>query len=262
MIAGERDSTRRSLVGGSGLLLLVVVLSVATLGVKDETAPVTGALPAASPATRPLDVVTSSISRGLASLCPRGIGVGLREKRGSELRDTTVELFDVNDMARRALGPHWKGLEPREHEEFVRLFADVLTQAFGAIVQRHTLDDVVSLGEAVAGPLAQVRLRIAADQGPATAIEYRLLQRGSRWTVYDIVLDGASLISSYRSQFNSIIGTSTVAQLLERMRTAASRRPSGHDAAGAAATAEVEASTPERLAAVLLLSGASHPRGR
>jgi phospholipid transport system substrate-binding protein len=240
----------------------VVVLSVAGLGVRDETEPVPAALPGAAPAIRPLDVVTSSMSRGLASLRPPGIGVGLRETRGPELRDTTVELFDVDDMARRALGPHWKGLGPREHEEFVRLFADVLTRVFGAIVQRDTPDDVVSLGEAVTGPLAQVRVRIAADQGPVTAIEYRLLQRDSRWTVYDIVLDGASLISSYRSQFNSIIAISSVAQLMERMRTAGSRRPPGHDDAGAAMTAEAEASAPARLAAALLLSGPSYPRGR
>jgi hypothetical protein len=80
--------------------------------------------------------------------------------------------------------------------------------------------------------------------------------------VYDIVLDGVSLVSNYRSQFNSIIGTSSVAQLLERMRTARPRRPQGRDTDGGATTVELEASARGRLAAGLLLSVASYPRWR
>jgi len=71
-----------------------------------------------------------------------------------------------------------------------------------------------------------------------------------------------SLVSNYRSQFNSIIGTSSVAQLLERMRTARSPRPEGRDAIGGATSAEREASARGRLAAGLLLSVASNPRWR
>jgi phospholipid transport system substrate-binding protein len=161
-------------------------------------------------------------------------------------------------MARRALGHHWKDLLPREHEEFVRLFGDVLTQSFVTIVERYTGDTVASLDEEVAGTFAQVRSRITPEQGSEIAIKYRLSQRGLQWTVYDIVLDGTSLVSNYRSQFNSIIGTSSVAQLLERMRTA---RPRGRDAVDGPTTAELETSARGRLAAGLLLSTA-YPRWR
>jgi MlaC protein len=89
---------------------------------------------------------------------------------------------------------------------------------------------------------ATARSRITPGQG-SVAIEYRLSQRDSQWTVYDVVLDGVSLVSNYREQFNSIIGTSSVAQLLKRMRTARSRRPQGRDAVGDATTAELETST-------------------
>jgi hypothetical protein len=71
--------------------------------------------------------------------------------------------------------------------------------------------------------------------------------------VYDIVLDGVSLVSNYRSQFNSIIATSSVAQLLERMRTEPSRRWSSHDPVTGATIAEPELSARERFAAGLLL---------
>jgi phospholipid transport system substrate-binding protein len=244
-----------------GLVTLVLVLSAISLGFRDETQTVAAA-PIAGPAIRPLDVVTSSVSRGLASLGSPRTGVTVGEERRAEIHATAQDLFDVSDMARRALGQHWKGLLPREHEEFVRLFGDVLTQSFVTIVERYTGDNVASLDEEVAGPFAQVRSRMTPAQGSAIAIEYRFSQRGSQWMVYDIVLDGASLVSNYRSQFNSIIGTSSVAQLLERMRMARSRRPQGRDAVGDATTAELETSARGRLVTGLFLSAASYSRWR
>ena len=241
-----------------GLLTLVLVLSVTSLGFGDKPRTVVAAAPIAGPVIRPLDVVTSSVSRGLASLRSQRIGFNAGVARRAEIRGPADDLFDVNDMARRALGQHWKGLLPRQHEEFVRLFGDVLTRSFVTIVERYTGDNVASLDEEVAGTFAHVRSRITSEQGSEIAIEYRLSQRGSQWTVYDIVVDGVSLVSNYRSQFNSIIATSSVAHLLERMRAARSRQR--RDAVGGATSAELETSARGRLAAGLLLSAASRWR--
>ena len=245
-----------------GLVALVLVLSLTSLGFRDKRPAVTAAEPVVGPASRPLEIVTSSVSRGLATLRPQRLGSNVGEERRAELRNTALGFFDVNDMARRALAQHWKSLRPREHEEFVRLFGDVLTQSFVAIVERHTGDGVASGDEEVTGAFAQVRVRATPERGSKTVIEYRLLQRGPQWAVYDIVLDGVSLVSSYRGQFNSIMGTSSADQLLERMRAAGSRRPQWRDAAGGPTTAELEEATPGRRAAALLLGVASSPRGR
>ena len=237
-------------------MILVLVLSVAgpafrSPGSRDTTPPGDDAALMAGPAVRPLDVVTSSVSRGLASR--RSPRVGLDT-------DEVEHLFDVDDMARRILGPHWKALAPRERGEFVGLFRAMLTQSFVTIVRQHTGDDVASLDEEVAGSYARVRSRITPAQGPEITIEYRLSRNGSRWTVYDVVLDGASLVSAYRRRFNSIIATSSVARLLELMRTEPSRRLQSPDAVAGATVAEPEASARGRLAAGLLLGAASQPR--
>lgn len=68
------------------------------------------------------------------------------------------------------------------------------------------------------GPYAQVRSLVTIGPGREISIEYRLFESGARWAVYDIVTEGTSLISSYRSQFNSILRKSSFAGLLERMR--------------------------------------------
>jgi phospholipid transport system substrate-binding protein len=232
---------------------LVLVLSVGNHGFRDETATGDDVVPIAGPGIRPLDFVTSSVSRGLAGLRSPQVGVDAGEERRAEIRRTADNLFDVDEMARRALGHHWKGLVPRQRDEFVGLFRDVLTQSFVTIVERYTGDHAASLDEAMAGTFAQVRSRITPEKGPESTIEYRLSRSGSQWTVYDVVLDGMSLVSNYRSQFNAIIGTSSVAQLLERMRAEPSHHPQFPDA-------EPETSARGRLAAGLLLGAASHAR--
>src|SRR6267378_1199082 len=204
----------------------------------DDVAPIAG------PQIRPLDFVTSSVSRGLAGLRLPPVGVNAGEERRAEIRRTADNLFDVDDMARRALGQHWKGLVPSQRDEFVGLFRDVLTQSFVTIVERYTGDHIASLDEAIAGTFAQVRSRIMSEKGPESTIEYRLSRSGSPWTVYDVALDGVS----------------SVAQLLERMGAEPSHHPQFPDPVAGATITEPETSARGRLAAGLLLGAASHAR--
>jgi len=238
----------------------VLALSITSTGFRDTTAPADDAAPTAGPAIRPLDVVTSSVARGLASLRSPPPGLSTCDDRRPEIRRAADDLFDVDDIARRALGRHWKGLAPGEQGEFVRLFRRVLTQSFVTIVERYTGDDVVFVDEEVAGTFAQVRSRITSEHAPDITIEYRLSLSGPQWSVYDIVLDGVSLVSNYRSQFNAIIATSSVAELLERMRTEPARCRPAPDVVAGATVAEPEPSALGRLAAGLLLGAASYAR--
>jgi phospholipid transport system substrate-binding protein len=245
-----------------GIVILGLVLSLTTLGFGDKAQMSGDVVPIAGPATRPLDVVTSSVSGGLASLNSQRRGFDAGEAQYAEIRRAAAALFDVNDMARRALGRHWKDLSPPEQQAFVRLFTDVLTQSFVTIVERHTGGNVASRNEEVAGTFAQVRFRITPAQESQIAIEYRLSESGAQWSVYDVVLDGVSLVSNYRTQFSTIIATSSVPQLLERMRTEQSRRPQLRETARDATTTEAEMSARGRLAAGVLLALGSYARWR
>ena len=243
-----------------GPVIFVLLLSVIIQGVRDKAVSGDAAAPMAGAAIRPLEVVTGAVSRGLVGLRSPRVGFDTGEERRAEIRRAADDLFNVADMARRALGQHWKGLVPCDRDEFVGLFRVALTQSFVTIVQRYTGDRPPSLDEEVAATFAQVRSRIRPEHGRDITIEYRLSRSGSQWTVYDVVLDGVSLVSNYRSQVNSIIGTSSVAQLLERMRTAPSGRLPSRDAIAGATVAEPETSARGRLAAGLLLGAASSAR--
>ncbi len=166
---------------------------------------------------QPLELVRASFSRVLSA---EG------GQRQVEIRRATEELFDFNEMARRILGVHWADGSAQQHEEFVRLFTDMLGRAYLSNIGNLPPASVTFQGESVTGPFARVRSRIAVGRRGDTSIDYLLLERDGRWTIYDVVLDGVGLVSSYRSQFNSILRTSSFAQLLERLRNReASLRP-------------------------------------
>jgi hypothetical protein len=147
-----------------GLVILVLGLAVTGPGFGDKIGPDDDVVPSSHPAIRPLEIVTSSVSRGLASLRSPRAGFNTGEGTRAEIRDAADDLFDVGDIARRALGQHWKGLGSREREEFVALFRAVLTHSFATIVERYTADRVASVEEEFAGTFARVRSRIAPNQ--------------------------------------------------------------------------------------------------
>jgi phospholipid transport system substrate-binding protein len=158
---------------------------------------------------RPLEVVKSSFARGMEA---EG------GQRQVEIRRVTEELFDFHEMSRRMLGAHWQEGSPAQQEEFVGLFTEMLERMYLTNIASMPLAAVKFEGELISGDYARVSSRIAGRRGD-TAVEYRLVDHGGQWAVYDIAVEGVSLVSSYRSQFNSILRSSSFALLLERMRS-------------------------------------------
>ena len=202
----------------SGLVTLVVALAfgahpaVAQNLVKEvQPDPTTGHL-------RPLELVRSSVARAVAIVQSKQAGAAESGKRRSESRQLAEELFNFDDMSRRMLAQHWKNASLQEQGEFVRLFKDLLERSYMTTIANYPLATITFQGESVDGAYAQVRSRMTPEKGAEVPIEYRLFETDGRWAVYDVVVNGVRLISSYRSQFNAILRRSTFAQLLERMR--------------------------------------------
>jgi len=123
----------------------------------------------------------------------------------SEIWRATDDLFDVTEMARRALPPQARQLLPWQQHEFIRLLRDILEQCFVTNVHRHTGDAVPPLHKRFR-TFARVRAQIRSPNGSEVDIEYRLSRSGPQWKAYDVVFDGMSLVSSYRSQVISSSG--------------------------------------------------------
>ena len=140
-------------------------------------------------------------------------------ERQAAVRKVAIEIFDVSETARRALGRHWQARTPREREEFSRLFAELLESTYIAKIDLYGGEQLKYVGESIDGDFATVRATILRRQGAEVPVDARMLRRGERWYIYDISVQGISLVNNYRSQFDRIIRTSSYEELVRRLRT-------------------------------------------
>jgi phospholipid transport system substrate-binding protein len=165
----------------------------------------------------PLQLVSSAIFRVTRIVQLRPGDAAETGKRQAEIRQAAAELFDFEEMSRRLLGQRWTAASVQEQQDFVALFTGLLQGAYLNTIGNYPLATMTFQGETINGPYAQVQSRMA-DGNKGFAIEYRLLERDGKWGVYDIAVDGVSLISNYRSQFTSMLKRMSFAQVLDRLR--------------------------------------------
>ena len=209
------DSARRWRCGVA-LVILVAAVSLGTQPARSGDAVQAVRPSAIAGRVRPLDLVKSSVSQALAAVQSAAGGKSARHR--TEIRRVADGLFDFNEMARLTLYQHWSAQSPRDQDEFVRLFTALLERCYLSTIEDYAGAGITFLGESIDGSYAQVRSRITTDRRVEISIDYRLIDRGDRWEVYDVVLDSVSLVSNYRSQFNSIIRASSFGELLTRLR--------------------------------------------
>ena len=142
----------------------------------------------------------------------------LRDRRAA-VRRLAEEIFDFNETARRSLGRHWAARTPAEREEFTRLFGDLLERSYLMKIEVYGGEKVQYLGDTIDGDTATTKTKIVTKGGAEIPIDYRMLKRGERWVVYDVAIEGVSLVSNYRTQFNKIIQTSSFQELVKKMKT-------------------------------------------
>ncbi len=147
-----------------------------------------------------------------------------RDRRAA-IRKEAEGVFDFTETAKRALGRHWQGLAEKDRQEFTALFTDLIERAYISKIERYSGERIAYAGEAVDGGLATVRTRFVTKQGTEVPVDYRMQQRGDRWLVYDVSVEGVSLINNYRTQFDKIIQTSSYAELVRKMKAAEFAQP-------------------------------------
>jgi len=149
----------------------------------------------------------------------------MEQERRAAIRKQADATFDFAESARRALGPHWQRLSDQDRQEFVSLYADLLQRAYISKIERYSGEKISYAGESVDTDLATVKTRFVTKQGTEVPVDYRMLRHGDRWLVYDVVVEGVSLIANYRTQFNKIIQTASYAELVRKLKAAELRAP-------------------------------------
>ena len=119
---------------------------------------------------------------------------------------------------RRALGPHWQRLGPKDRQEFVSLFTDLLERSYISKIERYSGEKTLYTGDAIDGDLATVKTRFITKSGKDIPVDYRMHRKNDRWIVYDVVAEGISLVGNYRTQFNKILQTASYEDLVARLK--------------------------------------------
>jgi phospholipid transport system substrate-binding protein len=175
----------------------------------------------AAPAGDPLEQIRQTVEAVLAVLRDPALqGPEHATARRAKLRQAVFQRFSFTEMARRDLGPHWRQRTPAERQEFVTLFSDLLEGAYIDKIERYTGEQHVQYTKETIDKdgYAQVDTDIVSKHGLHVEVDYRLLQRDGTWQVYDVVIDGVSLVNNYRTQFNTIIIRESYGALVKRLK--------------------------------------------
>jgi phospholipid transport system substrate-binding protein len=180
----------------------------------------------AGPAESPREVVQAAVGRIVTAIQraeatpadPSPTRPLVVEQRQLELRRLVGELFDFEELSRRALSRHWAARSPEERAEFVRLVTGLLERVYVGRIEAYAGERIVYVGETIDGPYATVRSRVVGRRPSDTPLDYRLHLREGRWRAYDLLVDHVSFVATYRGEFNRILQREPYTALVERLR--------------------------------------------
>ena len=168
-------------------------------------------------AGEPTDHIRKTTDQMIAILNDPALKNKLEERR-KMLRNTLNERFDWEEMARRSLAEHWKSLTEEERKEFVPLFTTLLEKTYMNRIENYSGDRVTYDAERVKGDYSLVKVTIFTDKQVEIPVIYKMKKKDPEWTIYDVSIEGVSLVNNYRQQFDSIILSSSYHGLIEKLK--------------------------------------------
>jgi len=142
---------------------------------------------------------------------------GKSEERRQQLERVVSARFDYQEMSRRALGAPWNTLSDQDKQEFVSLFRTLLTNSYADKIETYSGEGVQYLNERTEKEYAEVRTKVLSGK-TEIPLDYRLMNKSADWRVYDVVVDGVSLVNNYRGQFTKILRASSYSDLVDQLR--------------------------------------------
>jgi len=167
----------------------------------------------------PTDQIKVTVDKALLVLKdPRLKTASNAKERRDQLKRILFARFDFPEMARRSLGSNWRRRTPKEQDEFVRLFTDLLERAYSETIEAYTDEKILYIGEKLDGNYAEVKTKIITSKGQEFTIDYKSHLIGKEWQVYDVVIENVSMVNNFRSQFNRVINNDSYDELVRRLR--------------------------------------------
>jgi phospholipid transport system substrate-binding protein len=166
----------------------------------------------------PMGVVKTTVNQALDVLRDSSTPLAQRQDK---LRQIVATTFDFTEMAKSALGYHWKQITPAQQQEFTTAFVAFIEDSYLSKINEYRGQQVSFLKSTSDGPqYAQVSTDIIEPDGKDTIhVNYRLLQSGDTWKIYDVTVDAISIIANYRNQFNRVMNNSGYDTLISDLKS-------------------------------------------
>jgi phospholipid transport system substrate-binding protein len=175
--------------------------------------------PVSAFAAAPLETIQTQVDRALEVLRDPALKAdsakAAKEKKIWEILDN---VFDYTELSKRTLAQNWKRFSPDQQKEFISLFGKLLGTVY--------MDRIIAYKDekVVFGKVTQISDKTAEVQSEVTRssksipIHYRMILERGEWKVYDVVIEGVSLVQNYRTQFREILTNKSPEDLLKTLR--------------------------------------------
>jgi phospholipid transport system substrate-binding protein len=172
----------------------------------------------AQTAANPMTVVKATVNDALAVLRDRSTPLAERQQK---LRQIVSASFDFREMSRSAMGYHWRSISPDQRKEFTTVFTTFIEDSYLAKINDYSDQHVDYLSWKNDGgqDYAQVKTNIVQAGKDPIAFNFRLLNRGGGWKIYDVTVDAISIIANYRNQFNRVMNNKGYAVLISDLKS-------------------------------------------
>jgi len=175
--------------------------------------------PVSSFSGQPTEAVKGNLDKVLDVLRDPSLKAESAKKaKKNKIRDISEEMFDFTELSKRSLGKNWSKFNPDQQKEFVGLYKSLLEDAYADKIMLYTDVKIVFSKEvALTEKTVEVQSTVLRKSGEIP-IYYRVIMKDGAWRVYDVVIEGISLINNYRSQFKEILVNKPPESLLETLR--------------------------------------------
>ena len=181
-------------------------------------------LPGSAFAGAALDTVQGHVDQVLDVLRDPSLKAeSARKVKKDKIRVIADEMFDFAELSKRTLAQNWSKFDPDQQKEFIKLFKSLLADTYADKILQYTNEKIVFSKEVpVSDKAVEVRSTVIRKTGEIP-INYRVMLKAEGWRVYDVVIEGVSLVNNYRTQFREVLVNKTPESLLETLRKKVSK---------------------------------------
>jgi phospholipid transport system substrate-binding protein len=167
----------------------------------------------------PLEAVKTQVNKVMDVLRDSSLkGESGKKVKREKIRSISDNMFDYTELSKRTLGQNWSKLNAGQQTEFLGLYKKLLEDAYADKIIAYTDEKVVFGKEtSLSEKTVEVQTTVITKKADIP-IHYRVIQKGSDWKVYDVVIEGVSLVSNYRNQFKEILSNKTPDALIDTLR--------------------------------------------